>query len=244
VIAFATGAPSWPAIEASLGLAAAVGASLEGLFVEDSALLRLSSLPLARETSVLTGVQRALAAGEVERALRVHATRHAQLLAESAARRRVPWSFAVARGQLVPQAVAHDADLIVLSPRERHARTARQPSRPGPIATLFDASAGAQRALAATSRLADALGCELLVLVPDGEAQAAQALRREAREWLNAQPVAGRTLLLAADQAALLDTVRTSESVLLALPATALEAWPIDLESLLARVLCPLVIAR
>src|SRR5512147_1159699 len=74
------------ALEAGLGLAAALGAALEGLFVEDTNLLRFGALPFASETSTLTGVRRSVGPTEIERALRVAASRYERRLAESASR--------------------------------------------------------------------------------------------------------------------------------------------------------------
>jgi hypothetical protein len=88
LVALGASIPSRPAVETGVGLAAAVGAALEALFVEDANLLRLGALPFASEISALTGAWRALAVGEMERALRVEASRLEELLAASATRER------------------------------------------------------------------------------------------------------------------------------------------------------------
>ncbi len=238
VVALGAASPQKPALEAGFGLAAAVGAALEGLFVEDANLVRLASLPFATETCALTGARRNLATEDVERALRVEAARLEQRLASSAARTQVRWSFAVARGELFTQAAARQGDLLVLGTH------ARAPPRPGPVAVLFDASPEARRALVAATRFARALSCALLILVPGNDAAPQRAVLKRAREWLAAEGIGGVALALAPDQRALIAAVRARGGLVLTLPEPALAAWPLDLAALVTAIACPLVIAR
>ncbi len=231
-------------METAITLAAAVGASLIGLFVEDTNLVRLGGLPLASVTSALTGARRPLAAGEMERALRVEAAWLEQLLSESAARTRIAWSFVVTRGEIFAEAASRDADLIVLGARV-HTETRRDSSRLSrQLITIFDASPEALRALAATTLLARALSCTMLILVPDDGDAGSRGAFQAARDWLTSEEIAGFALPLAADQHLLEAAARSPKVVLVALPAPILKQWPIDIAALAAAVRCPLVIAR
>lgn len=244
LLALGASSPGRPAVETGVDLAAALGAVLDALFVEDTNLLRFGALPLAAETSVLTGARRALAAGEIERALRVEAARLERLLAQSAQRQQVTWSFATTRGTLLAEALSREADLIVLGAPARAGAPARQPQAAGPVTAVFDASPGATRALAATTRLARALTRSLLILVPaDGHA-GRRATREKAQAWLAAEQIAGVVVALDIAQPALVGAVRERRSGMLALPASAFEAWPVELAALVEDVECPVVIVR
>ncbi len=243
LVALGAAVPNRSAIEAGLGLAAGAGASLVGLFVEDVNLVRSGALPFASVTSVLTGTRRALAEGEMERALRVEAARLEHLLGSAAARTSVECRFTVTRGELFAEAAACDADLVVLGGRgteatEAPAHVAAQ------LVAVFDESPAALRALAATAHLARGRSRPIVILVPEGEPATSRGARESARGWLAVEQIAGLVLPLAATQPALETAVRSRKAGLLALPASLVAAWPIDLATLSAAVRCPLVISR
>ncbi len=58
LVALGAAAANRGAVETGVGLAAAMGAALDALFVEDANLLRLGALPFASEISALTGARR------------------------------------------------------------------------------------------------------------------------------------------------------------------------------------------
>lgn len=244
LVALGASIPNRPAVETGVGLAAAVGAALEALFVEDANLLRLGALPFASETSALTGVRRALAVGEMERALRVEASRLERMLAASAARQQVRWSFAVTRGELLAEAMTREADLVVVGAPARPSVSPQEPGSPGPVATLFDASPEALRALTVAARLARALGRDLIVLVPAGDAKLQRAARQQANEWLAREQFAGRIVPVAAARSALIEVVRSRRGRILALPASALMVPTLHLAGLIDELTCPVVIVR
>ena len=64
---------------------------------------------------------RLLALADVERAFRVEAARLQRILERRAQQARVECSFDVTRGQLLAEAIAREADLTVLTGRERPA---------------------------------------------------------------------------------------------------------------------------
>ena len=251
LVAMDTVTLSVPALEAGAGLAAALGTRLEGLFVEDADLVCLGGLPFASEICAVTGAWRGLATDEIERALRVEAARLERLVAQAAERARVPWSFATARGRLVAQAVAREAELTILGVADRVAGGARrlaspgrtQPAR-GSLAVFFDASPASFRALDVAGRLADALGGELRVLVPPAGTSGDAAARDQARSWLATEGRAGLALPLRAGEGALTDALRESRSELLVHAVPDLAQSLRALAALVAELSCPLVIVR
>ena len=255
LIPLAASARGEAALDAAVGLAAALGARLEGLFVEDANLARLCALPFAREVSPLTTAHRLLALADVERAFRVEAARLQRVLEHRAQQARVECSFDVTRGQLLAEAVAREADLTVLMGRERPAAGDRGPARraaggmPSSVAVIFDASAASLRGLAAATGLARTLERELLILVPRGDAAAAPSATQrsageQARDWLAAEGVAGTAVPLAPTRDALLAAVRVHGGSLLALPAATLAAFATDLAALAADAPCTLILVR
>jgi len=227
-----------------VGLAGALGASLEARFFEDLDLLRLGALPFAVELSALTGARQELSSPHIERALRLEAARQQKLLAAAAARTRVAWSFAVARGERLTAAVAREAEFVVLGPSARGRRGAAHAGAPGPVAAMFDATDAAARAMSAAARLAARLASDMLILVPDDESGSAHARRDAARAWLAAEGLGGRVVAVVPELSALVAAVRTQHSSVLALPASVLTAWPVDMDVLRAELVCPLVFAR
>jgi hypothetical protein len=236
--------PTSTAVRTAVDLAAAVGAALEGLFVESADLLRVSALPGARETSALTGTRRELAMGDLERAFRIEAARLERLLATQAAQTNVAWSLTITRGELTSQALARDAELIVVEAPTSRAALPRPARARGPLLTVFDATPPAQRGLAAAARLARRTGSELVVLVPAGNHAAGRSARTEVEEWLAAESVAGIAVPIHIDRASVMAVARARRCALLVLPAPLASAWSVDIGLLADAAPCPLVIAR
>jgi hypothetical protein len=245
-VVFAVGAamPGHAAVQTAVDLAAAVGAALEGLFVESADLLRVSALPDARETSALTGTRRQMASGDVERAFRLEAARLERLLATQAARTNIAWSFTITRGELTHQALARDAELIVVEAPGRRAGAARLSPRRGPLLSVFDATPAAQRGLAAAIRLARRTGSELVILVPAGNGAAGRSARREAEEWLRTEAIAGIALPGPLDRGGVLAVARARRCALVVLPVPLVAGWSVDIALLADAAPCPLVLAR
>lgn len=162
------------ALETAAVLAAALDIELAGVFVEDINLLHLSGLPFTREVGLFSPGVRPFGAQEVERALRREAAAAQQLLAATAERLSLRWSFQVARGQIATElfALTHAPDLVVLGRRARtgtlslgdylavqHVAEARA------VVAVYDASAIARRALELARQVAAASGMVLRVLV-------------------------------------------------------------------------------
>lgn len=193
---------SMAALEASVELAAALGAEVEGLFVEDEDLHHLTRLPFAREVSSTSGETRKLQPRDVERHLRRQAEIARHTLEQQAGRRQVPWSFRVSRGRVTSRIreAASDADLLILGVRSRT-------PTPGPGSTaralvasrvrvmvlrhgarmnrgvrvVYDGSEAGTEALSLGRRVAAERRAELVVFLVAGEDPAAveASLRQE-----------------------------------------------------------------
>jgi nucleotide-binding universal stress UspA family protein len=243
LVALAASPQSRAAVETAIGLAAAVGARLDALYVEDANLMRLAALPFASETSALTGIRRSLPLAEIERALRVEATHLERVLAQAAGEARIEWTFQVARGELLAAATAQAAELTVLASGRRAATNGRERlPMTRPVAALFDASPAARKTLAVAAGLARAVERELLVFVPVG--RGAIEAEAEARAWLAGEGISGRTLLLPPGPGPLLAALRAQRTAMLAMPAPETATLAMDLAALAADMLCPLVIVR
>jgi len=108
-------------LQASVELAASLGAAVTGIFIEDINLVRLAQIPFAREISFFTLSLRRLELPELERQLRAQAGQMRKLLAAYAARAGVSWDFRVVRGSVATEMLAASvgADLVVLGRRGR-----------------------------------------------------------------------------------------------------------------------------
>jgi nucleotide-binding universal stress UspA family protein len=243
LVALAASPQSRAAVETAIGLAAAVGARLDALYVEDANLMRLAALPFASETSPLTGIRRSLPLAEIERALRVEATRLERLLAQAAEEARIQWTFQVARGELMAAATAEAAELTVLASGRRAVASGHE-RRPmaRPVAVLFDASPAARKTLAVAAGLARGGERELLILVPAG--RGAGKAQVDARTWLAREAIPGRALSLVPGPGPLLAALRAQRASMLAVPAPETATLAMDLAALAAGMPCPLVIVR
>lgn len=233
------------AIEAGIGLAAATGSCLEGIFIEDANLVRLGRLPFVVETSTLTGAKRSFAADEIERALRVEAARVEGLIARSAANARVAWSFQVLQGPLIAAVGAQRAELALIAGNPwRLGPAAMTRSALRPIAALFDTSIAGWRGIEAASRLARSLGRAMLLLIPEIGPIAPEQLAQEAAAWQQREGVAGSVVPIHGDTASMINALRTHRIALLTLPAPELGTLAFDLAQLLIELSCPVMIAR
>ncbi|HEV2423345.1 MAG TPA: universal stress protein [Terriglobia bacterium] len=191
---------SLAALEAAAELAAHTEAELFGLFVEDINLLRLARLPFASQVSATSAAAESVDPERMERELRGQAAQARRALAAVAERARVPWSFRVARGEVVAEliAAAEEVDLITLGKRglasngQRLGSTAHaalsnvrrslllsqhgSPFRP-PVLAVYDGSEGSRQALDIGLRLACTAGHELVVLLVDGTGAAPAELQ-------------------------------------------------------------------
>jgi nucleotide-binding universal stress UspA family protein len=162
------------ALEALSLLAGRTPAEILGMFVEDSELLSLAELPIAREYCLLTHVERHLQAPDLERQFRIQARAAQRSLAEIASRLDSTVSFRTVRGvmtTLLREALA-ETDLMLFGaghgtlriPGEFTRASSGAPSRHA-LAVVFDGSDAAQRALQTALQIAQERNLPLNVVL-------------------------------------------------------------------------------
>lgn len=123
LVALDPAVPSGSALEVMVSLGKGIRAELLGLFVEDINMLRVASLPVVREVSVVSGATRPMETARVERQLRARAREVRRRFEQAARQLRMRHSFKVARGEVVAEVrrAAEEADLVILSRAHRSA---------------------------------------------------------------------------------------------------------------------------
>jgi len=177
------------AIDTAARLAAHAKAPLHGVFVEDEDLLRLASLPFARQITIVTGVE-SLTVEHVELHLRATAERARRELVAAAKQHGVAWSFETVRGPSdTALSGATERDLVVAGELTRsvdgHFRVGYRwlglvEAAPGPfllarhawnttgsvVILLRDRGPGSVRLLEAAAQNAEARGIGLIAICP------------------------------------------------------------------------------
>ncbi len=257
---------SMAALEAAVELAAAHGAKIVGLFVEDLNLVRMAQLPFAREVLQYNARVRKLGLAEMERQLQAQAARARRALAHKATEQDVPWSFRVSRGDIPLEvlAEAEESDFIVLgksgwSEARRMGSTSRVvvSKAPGhvliiergvrirrPVMTVYDGSELAQRALEAAAALAEREDLGLTVILLAGDEEAAQELQNEAAEWLRGRSLAARFNWLRSAEARELKKAVESAGCLLVIPGSASLPRGEPVAKLIDKLQCPVLVVR
>lgn len=142
-------------LESLMRLARRLDADLEGVFVEDSDLLRLAEMTFLREFRPTSQRAERFQSGRIQQELRVLARRAERELAEIANRRGVTWSFRTWRGSIERELLSEvEADVLAMM---RLGAVAFQPARrrlPGIVSAFFDGSEKAARGLATAAELA------------------------------------------------------------------------------------------
>ena len=246
-----------PPLETAARLAAILGAELEGVFVEDINLIRLSGLPFLRELRPWSIADEQISSQRMQRELRTLARRAEQMLERVARETGVPWSFQVWQGR--PEAAsllkAFGAEILSLgrissrvsSRMFAPARRLSPPSRKtdASISVLFSGSEQAARAVATACSLARDMGARLTVMLPGIPAQAVPALKERALAILKQHGQVARlvelagvdaqSLRLAADTAGVSILITEAEHPLLQLAG---------LDQCLDALFCPVLLIR
>ncbi|MDX1664253.1 MAG: universal stress protein [Candidatus Promineifilaceae bacterium] len=260
---------SLAALHAAARLAATVHAKLLGLFVEDINLLRLASLPFAREVRWPTAREEKLDREQMEHDLRLRASQARRALAYAADQVEAEWSFRVVRGVVSKEVLeaALEADLLSLGRASRSERshvplgsTARaaavQAPRPvlvarvgadlqQPIAVTYDGSPTGSRALAAAVQMARANESNLLILIVARDAETITRLAARAQRLV--QPHVSHTEIRAFrhdDEYVLAQTLQqeTCGAVILGGESQILQGAA--LQTLLDELDCPVMVVR
>lgn len=202
---------SLAALDAAVELAASMEAELQGVFVEDTELLRAGDSPYAREIAYPYNRPAPLDRSMVERNLRSQAETARTALAGAAQKARVPWSFRSVRGHVTPEllaaAEAAEADLIAVGRlgwkqgRTLLGSTARglsgcsvpilllsekgMPRSRHPVVYFDEASPDdTRRALQFAAELAAPDSGNLTILLPAATSAHADSLRQQAHEMI------------------------------------------------------------
>jgi nucleotide-binding universal stress UspA family protein len=193
-----------PALETAARLAAMMGAHLEGVFVEDINLIRLSELPFLRELRPSSLAEEAISPQRMLRELRSMARQARRMLEQAAVETGVQWSFQVWRGHAGAETLAETftADILSLGQVSSlrfagtwaasglHAR--RRGESLSHIYVLFSDSEQAARALATACRLANDPGAPVSVIIPEMQKTDLQQLREKALTILGSYGQAAR----------------------------------------------------
>lgn len=211
-------------------LARHLHARLEGLFIEELNLLRLSALPFSQEIAALSAQCRPLATSTLEQALRSQAQQLQQLLATQAELAQIEWRFSVVRDHLMRavSSAAAEADLFIMQGVSRHGATRRN------IAALYDGTAGVVETAAHL-----AAGSTLHVLLTSPHDSARPAITARLRP-LGVQPL---FITLADDRVATLRAVALHRHLTtLVLPAALLYQNQQQLQPLIEELACTVVV--
>jgi hypothetical protein len=193
-VALEAGDPGLYSIAFAAGVAVALRAELEGIFIEDEVMLRAVGLPFQREFRLTTRGEAPADAARMQRELRA-AARHVRASLEQSARRLgCRWSFRVWRGDVEAEilSAASSADLFALGPLGRFAPfgrrgpTARREGSVGDrlVGVLWDGTAGAARALATAAELAAGRQARLQVFAQGADATALARLGQQLADAL------------------------------------------------------------
>ncbi len=242
-------------IALTAGIAAVLRAELEGVFIEDIAVLRAVGLPFQREFRLTSRGEARIDSMRMARELRASARGVRALLEASAQRVGCRWSFRAWRGDLEAEilSAASSADMFALRPLGRFAPFAR-PRQPGQrtaaaqglrVGALWDGSEGALRAIAAGAELAASGHARLQIFMQAADAAAFKRLDqqlpgapREAKGALEVFPLAG------ASSDALIPSVIASHASLLMVDAGNPLLQRERLWQRLAALHCPLLSVR
>ena len=206
LVALDTSRASQSALETAAILAEAMQCELSGLFVEDSDLLAVASLPFANEVRVAGGAIRKLDAGDLEREIQSHVAAARSALQRVAVKRHLSWSFRSVRGNVRHEvtAAASSVDILCIG---QHAERALRRSRPGgtvqralhgqapvliannlahymrgPIAVVYDGSAGAITCARLGAQIAQRTRNEFVILLHGAAADDGEAVRNSLTE--------------------------------------------------------------
>jgi len=173
VVTLDTGDIDAAELERLTRLARRLDAELEGVFVEDSDLLRLSGLTFLQEFRPTSRGTEQVQTVRMQQELRVVARRAERSLARYAKQRGVPWRFRVWRGSVERELLATmEADVLALARLGAVLTVPAPRRRRETITALFDGSEESARALSTAADLAaedDDISLQVLLAVDAGQ---------------------------------------------------------------------------
>ena len=149
ILAADAGSYSVTSVDLAVAMAASSGGLLQGLFVEDEDLLRITGLPCAREITLTTATKRSTSSEQMQRSLRLVASEFQQTLQRQAQALQVAWRFDTARGRIrdIGLQSTSDATYTILAHQLPHRLQSRQQRVSRKILLLGDTSAELKRVL-------------------------------------------------------------------------------------------------
>ena len=199
------------ALETAAQLAAAIGARLTGLYVEDAELLELCRYPFAREVVLYPSSSRRLESSELERDFRIQARKIRDMLSHLAERSRFGWDLNVRRGQVIKEILDQtaSADLTVIgrmgsslkkAPMGSTVRSLVEQGRgqtlilqeklrtSTPLLTVYNGSELSRRSLDIAVEIARAAIGKMEILIPAQSESDYQKLSREVQSATRIEP--------------------------------------------------------
>lgn len=216
------------AMEAAVELAAATGAEIRGIYVEEERILQAGRLSITREISLFAEEPREIGHRELEKQLRAHARRVQGQLQKMAERAQVPWSFSRTRGEVVAELrrASEGMDLVALGATGRSFKKApgstvdelaaeapspvlvlRRSTRLGlGVHALYDGTEPAREAVALAAELSRREQPPLTVYLLAADDETANLMAERLGGWLGERGIQPRFRRLPPD-----DTGRLSE---------------------------------
>lgn len=218
------------ALQIAAGIAAALEAEIEGVFVEDADLFRLAGLPFLRELRQASVKEDALDVERLQWEMRALARQTRQSLEQSARRYGVTWTFRVWRGNIESEILnaSLEAEMFALGRIGNFAPFRLQPKPTersvgeGQVAVgiLFNGGDASIRTLAAAAELAGRQPAPVTVLLQGADSGAIDKLQAQAKVLLGKlREKVGFLPLRAANAARLAQAVRHTGSDLLMVDA-------------------------
>ncbi len=267
VVAIDGSPTSIAALEATAELASAWGSEVVGLFIEDTNLLRMASLPFAREVGSHSGAHRAINPDQFEREFRSQADRARNTLWYMAERFRLTASFQVARGPVKAELVnaLRNSDMLAIGKGGQsvaaslglgtnakavaadasgivllYSHVARVT---GPPAVVYDGSMIGDKAISAAETLALTLGTPLMVLCPVEAGFGKEEIEEMARKAVaNPQVSVEFRRILIQNVTDLARNVRSSGANVAVVPTSTELLPPAAIETLLSRFSGPVML--
>jgi nucleotide-binding universal stress UspA family protein len=267
LVALDASAHSLAALQAAADLAERLDAELQGLFVEDIHLLRLSEHPLAREVTFFSAQPRLFDRQNAELQLRTQAREARRALERLAVRGGLRWSFRVSQGSIPDEILvaAGEADLVILgkagwSGRRRLGSTARaivyQASCPAlflqkgaslslPVVAVYDGTDQARRAVAFGATMLRERAGYLTVIILASGAETARERQEEIVRWLREWGLNARFRWLIRPNTSGLQSIFQAEACgLLLLPGECDFLRGEALADFLMEIECPVMLVR
>jgi len=228
-------------------LASRLDAELEGVFVEDSDVLRLAGFGFLQEYRPVSRSAEVFQAERMQQELRATAKRAERTLADYARRSGVHWQFRVWRGSLERELLAGlEADVLAMMRLGAVAIESRRAPRRSLVSACYDGSPEGERALQTAAWLAaDSGEVTLQVLLAPASQADADALAGRAGRILDDSPVKVEYEVLAGpDLAALVEALRRSGSSGLVIQRNNRFLESASLRQSLAALHCPLFLVQ